>query len=669
MKKALSLILAALLLASSLAACGKTEPKETEKTATDPVATNAVETKAPETSTPETDAPTPAYATDKITENGAATAHIVVAEGADSLLGYAAEELVNHIKLVSGADVTVTNEAQSDSLPIIIATPDTNPELETLFADDLAWLRDTGDGEKVRFGDDGFAIRLLDNKLYIFGATARGALNGVYDFIEDNMGVLWIRATNTVENPIIYDGMPTISVTKADYREKSPFNLRGWTLAGNSMEHQIMLSRNKLNAFAITPAGYISAVNNGGYLYDDVGMAPFITNHNIIWWIVNSPSYDPSINEYWDTDTDGNHLSREESKQVNFWSELLMQCIADHVISFLDTYSSTAEIRYIGICLEDIAKPCVYPEMTEPFEYAPGQFVNPDAQNYLSTVYFTMLNNIAKIVGEKYPDVILHTYAYDHLITPPACDLEPNVYATICPINEDLLANFGESQGELAQLNDKAMLGWLEKTPNAQVYNYYGCFTLSPIFERPIWDRIQFDLQQYAANGFNGLVPEGTGDIVAGGAWGSGDWSDYSGARIPYYTYENIYNMNAMTYWIYHKLAWNPEEDVDALIQYYCEKVYGDAADEMLEFYRILEMAWDEGRQLMSGEFNRFYLFCSNADIYWLYFFDVELDEGYTLDLLREALHKAYDAADEKGKEHLKYKVEVIDNAETLFLD
>ena len=184
MKKTLSFILAALLLASSLAACGKTEPKETEKTETNAVESKVSETDAPATSAPatdpvETDAPAPAYATDKITENGAATAHIVVADGADQLLGYAAEELVNHIKLVSGADVAVTNTVQENSLPIIIATPDTNPELETLFADDLVWLRDLGNpAEDVRVetvivrlalltgqvvGDLQFHVRILSN--------------------------------------------------------------------------------------------------------------------------------------------------------------------------------------------------------------------------------------------------------------------------------------------------------------------------------------------------------------------------------------------------------------------------------------------------------------------------------------------------------------------------
>ncbi len=676
MKRTLSLILAALLLAFSLTACGEGTPKETEK-GTDTIVT---ETKAPETSTPETNAPatdsveteapapTYSYDTSLITENGAAKAHIVVpngtSDGADELLGYAAQELNYHIKLVSGVDVTVTNAAGHDSLPIIIATPDTLPELEELFPEDLAWLRDLGNpDEDVRWGDDGFAIRQHDGKFYIFGATARGALNGVYDFIEDNMGVLWIRANEEIG--LICDEMPTVEIVKADYREKSPFQIRGWTYENNlSMSStEVFYSRNKLNTAPIRPLQF-----NESYPYDAIGMEPFITNHNITWWLTNSPSFDPECTEYWSTDVDGNHVSQEDSEQVNIWSDLVMQCIADHVLQFIEAYSDHKDFTYIGICMEDMEDPNVYPEKILPFEYAPGQFVDPDATNFIPTVYFTMLNKIAKIVGEKYPDVIFHTYVYDVNIVPPACDLEPNVYATICPINEDLLANFGESEKDLTILEADAMRGWLEKTPNAQVYNYYGCFTAAPLFERPIWDRIRSDLQMYAEHGFNGLMPEGVKDTT-GGHMRDPVFRIINETRRPYLMNQNAWNMNAMTYWLYSKLAWNPNEDVDALIQYYCDKVYGDAADEMLAYYELLEAVWNEGRELMAAEYNCYYEWNTTPDAYWLYFFDIELDEGYALDLLRDALHKAYDAADEKGKEHLKYKVEIIDNAEMLFLD
>ena len=178
MKKTLSLILAALLLASSLTACGKTEPAETEK----PNDTTVTETNPPATQAPETEAP-PAYPYDTslITENGVAKAHIVLPEGASADEQTAAEELRSHIQLVSGgAEVTVTNAAQEDSLPIIIGTPATVSELEELFPEDLAWLRTTEEfdenGKLKRWGTDGFAIRQKDGKIYIFGATAEGCI-------------------------------------------------------------------------------------------------------------------------------------------------------------------------------------------------------------------------------------------------------------------------------------------------------------------------------------------------------------------------------------------------------------------------------------------------------------------------------------------------------------
>jgi hypothetical protein len=269
MKRTLSLILAALLLASSVISCGKTEPKETEAPETKKVetispATDPVETTAPETTPAETSAL--AYDPSLITENGVAKAHIVLSDAASADEKTAADELAYHIKLVSGgAEVAITNAAQEDSLPIIIATPDSLPELETLFPEDLAWLRDTGTaGEKNRFGSDGFAVRQKDGKLYIFGATHEGALNGVYDFIEDNLGVLWIKTT---DDGIIYDEMPTITATKADYREKAPFIVR------YGFGSQLLDQRNKHD----TEARIHGAC------------------HNVKWLLTTSPTYDPSI--------------------------------------------------------------------------------------------------------------------------------------------------------------------------------------------------------------------------------------------------------------------------------------------------------------------------------------------------------------------------------------
>jgi hypothetical protein len=111
MKRSISLILAALLLASSMTACGDTSKEHETK----------AETNAPvwETAdTAETEAPAPSYDTSLLTENGIAKAHIVLSADAGETLRYAAEELVYHIKKVTGADITVSETVQENSLPI-----------------------------------------------------------------------------------------------------------------------------------------------------------------------------------------------------------------------------------------------------------------------------------------------------------------------------------------------------------------------------------------------------------------------------------------------------------------------------------------------------------------------------------------------------------------------
>ncbi len=659
MKKTLCLILAALLLASSVVSCGKTEPAETKVSETNAPETSVpetdpVETEATAADSSETEASAPSYDTSLVTENGVAKAHIVIPEGGEQLLTYAAEELAYHIKKVSGAEVTVTNAVEEGSLPILIGTPDSLSELETLFPEDIAWLRETGNpGDTERWGDDGFAIRQHDNKIYIFGTTARGSLNGTYDFIEENMGVLWTRADESLG--LVYDEMPTVTVRKMDYREKSPFALRTWTyenfMIGN--EAEILLSRNKLNAVPIRPYQV-----NESYPYDDIGLKPFVTNHNIKWWIINSPTYDPNCREYWSTDEDGNHAaSASDSAQVNFWSDVTVDVIADHVIAFLDQYGEKADLEYIGICLEDWEEPSVVPEQNMPYEYAPGQFVEPNDSDYNTTVFYSFMNKVAAQVAEKYPEIIIHTYAYTFTEKPPRCEIEDNLYITFCSYFEDLCFPLDEPKNSFAVDLWDHLQGWGEKTKNISFYNYYGCFSVSPVFERPIWSRMQADFRYYAANGYHGMASEGVADVPG---------YDFRMSETPEgeYEYTDVWEMNTLTFWLYSKLAWNPEEDIDALIDDFCQKCYGGAAEHMREYYRLLELGWTDGAETYGAQFNALMKFYAEPWEYYYNFLDTEVDGIHILEGIREALSKAWDAADDTVKARIAQAKESFENWE-----
>ncbi len=640
MKRTLSLILAALLLASSLAACGKTEPDETtggttavesNVPATDPVATNA-----PATDPAETEAPTLSYDSKLLVENGMAKAHIVLSENANELEKIGAEELAYHIKKVSNAEIPTTNTVQSDSLPIVIATPDSLPELETLFPEDLSWLRELGEvGDTERYGDDGFAIREANGTLYIFGATAKGALNGVYDFIEENMGVLWIRADEEIG--LIYDEMPTITAEKVNYREKSPFAARGWHHCAKTNHQELstrrMLSRNKINC-----------TSAGGY----PGITCLYVAHNVKQLITSSPLYDPNITEYWNTDEKGNPLDASESPQINFWSDLAAEAMAATLIQTIRTTGDP--VVFVGI--EDVDEGCiVYGKSSEPFEYAEGQFVYPSDSNFKSTVYFTFLNKVARMVEAEVPGSTVRTFAYFFTRFAPACTLEDNIEVVQATIYEDLRYDINDPTSEENKMDFKNLESWKEISNNQIFYNYYGCFVSSPLYCRPIWYRIQSDLQYYASCGFLGVQPEGLADDSGDYMWDiladpmayiiKLSWS------VADFTNADTWATNALTYWLYGKLAWNPYEDVDALIEYFCEKVYGNAAEPMLEYYNLLYKGWVDGSAAMDEEYLQPYGYGTSPMVHYEFFvnYDSSIRDG-----LLNALTTAYDTAEGSAK-------------------
>lgn len=519
---------------------------------------------------------------------------------------------------------------------IVVATPESYPALATMFKDDIEWLSDIGNpGDTERYGDDGFAIRQDGNTIYIFGCTPRGVLNGVYDFIEENMGVLWIRADEN--NGLLYDKMTTITASSVNYREKSPFQIRGWHLCGfgeDGTEHsdektEIMMSRNKLNA------KFAEFMNQYKWSWQaSIGLEPVNLGHVLKHWVVNSPSYDPNETEYWNTDESGD-LTVATAKQVNFWSKKTADTITDGVKKFLET----TDINYVGIGIED-SDICT-PSSNQPFDYATYETISvaeaesriaagsttvvyPDDPAYLSTVYYTFLNYIAKQVDKVYPNVTIATFAYTFTERPPLCDLEDNILVVFAPVDEDVTQPITTDKIGPNNLVHRNIEGWKKITRNMAFYNYYGSFTPSASYERPIADRIQADLQYYSENGFAGLLPEGTADSGSG----SNSWS-----------------MNALTFWLYSKLAWNPDENINALIVEFCDKAYGDASEAMQEYYALVKLGWDKGKDGVNVKWYH------PLDVYMSNFV---LNSGLTDDM-QAALDKAFEMAEGTAKERIRY--------------
>jgi len=105
------------------------------------------------------------------------------------------------------------------------------------------------------------------------------------------------------------------------------------------------------------------------------------------------------------------------------------------------------------------------------------------------------------------------------------------------------------------------------------MYNYYGC-CYPASYERPIAEKVQADMQFYRDLGIMGVLPEGVLD-AGNQAWG----------------------VNALQFWLFHKLFWNPDADLEALKNEFIQKAYGAAAEPMKRYYELIEQGWNFDRQ------------------------------------------------------------------------
>ena len=558
-----------------------------------------------------------------------------------------------HIKKVSGADISVTNEMVSDSLPIIIAAPDTMPGLEELFPEELAWLRtlseETEDGVR-NWGDDGFAIRTYEGKIYIFGANSKGALNGTYDFIEENMGVLWVRADEEIG--LVYENIPTVLVAKTDYKEKSPFQIRGWHLSARSDQDNMldMFARNKLNSRSW-------GTNEAA---EERGISSLRVSHNIKKMVVGSPAYDPDEREYWNTTKGGDYLFPDQSQQINFWSDKAAEVLAASVIAYVrDGIVSPGVAGFdnaVFIGIEDNGNGYNAPYDSQPYEYAPGEFVDPSDKQFISTVYFSFFNKVARMVAEECPGAKVITFAYNFAEKAPKCELEENLWVVLAPASEDLSTSLFDSSSSLNKNIYLRIEEWKQITDNLVFYNYYGCYLPADQYTRPIWDRIKGDLQYYADSGFLGVQPEGVASDDDNMYWFDRSYTAGGETDVPN---SAAWDMNCLTYWIFSKLCWNPYEDVDALIDEFCTKYYGAAAEYMKEYYYLIEKGFEDGRPDLMMQFQ--------WDTSWeayeeAFLFNPNFDEPIHEKIL-EALNNAWEAGDGKVKARIRSMKEIFENA------
>lgn len=186
MKKLIAYLLAVLCLTPALASCGET-PAQTETTIETTAAETVPETEAETTSAeteeqtvtdaaPETE-PEPADKIEDFSIGGVPLAEfsiVTTAEPSENIRN-AATDLMLIVRQATGVTLPVVNSAEGVSHAIYVGKN----------AKDCEKLNEA----LTEVKDDGYAMVEDAGNLYISGVIGRGTMNGVYDFLQDHLGV------------------------------------------------------------------------------------------------------------------------------------------------------------------------------------------------------------------------------------------------------------------------------------------------------------------------------------------------------------------------------------------------------------------------------------------------------------------------------------------------
>lgn len=460
-----------------------------------------------------------------IIQNGKCYYHIVGANLSAPADRYAASQLQHYIYESTGVFIPYFSDRCPRRTPEILIGADTR--------DGHTWVTDA---ELAALGEEGFLIRTLENgDVLITGATPRGTLYGVYEFLRRFIG---FRAfTKDVER---FDSLDALILPPLDICEKPDFEYRD-TYFRFAFDGAFC-AKNRLN----TTLGDISAEKGGSF--------KFFNCHHSFDDLVPPKKYMESHPEYfalWEGERTPLQLCLSNPDVLRIATAQVREWIAHH-----------PECRVFSVAQNDKIVWCTCPDCRRIDDAAGGTPAG-------SIIRF--VNRIAEDISRDHPDVLLHTFAYQYSrIAPRGMRAHPNVIVRLCNIEcewgdgmETVAAR--DPQGKCAEFlcNIKE---WSRLTDHLYVWDYAVNFHnyLQPF---PNLRAMRDNIRYYRAHGVKGVLEQGNFSYGGGAA------------------------MDDLKSYVVSHLLWNADADVDALVKEFTDGVYGKGATYIREYLRLFSDA------------------------------------------------------------------------------
>jgi len=368
--------------------------------------------------------------------------------------------------------------------------------------------------------NDGFVIKTRGEDIVISGKTPRGTVYGVYFFLEK-----YINFKCFTKDLETFDEVETLVVEDLDICQNPAFEYR--EIYFRSAFDTDFCIKNRLNS-------------NMAYIPKEKGgKMKFFNFHHSFNELVPPEIYYDSHPEYF-SQVDGKRL--RERTQLCLTNEGVFRVARETLRRWI---KENPDCKVFSVAQNDWPNYCTCPACKKLDE----QYGTPAAS------LITFVNRLADDIREEYPDVLIHTFAYQYTKKAPlGLKTADNVIVRLCNIE----CSWDTSMEEQAARNpDSQAAGFVENIAQwgklcKHLYIWdYACNYRNYLLPFPNYRSMPQNMRTYHKNGVIGVMQEG--DFSYGESSALADLESYLGAR----------------------LLWDPYQDENEIIDDFIKGVYG----------------------------------------------------------------------------------------------
>ncbi|MEF3313758.1 DUF4838 domain-containing protein [Paenibacillus sp. GYB004] len=428
--------------------------------------------------------------------------------------------------------------------------------------------------------EDGFLIHMHGSAIRIAGPSVWGTHNGVLEFLERYVGVRWLFPGPDGEDVPQH---ASLSIEREDVRQEPAFAFRMMSPYGGSPAVQS----------ARQP--YFEWAQNNRLQGNYNKWKGMVFMHNLF-------SLFP-VEEYGTTHPEYYPGHKAPDRPMHGWQPCFTEpgTVTTAVDRILAYFAANPNQTFFSLGVNDSVDYCE----TNPTHPAyPGQLNSIGLVN-MSDIYYAWVNEVAEQVLQVYPDKWFGVLAYKNVMDPPSFPLHERVVPVL---TKDRMAWADENVRDDGEAQN---VQWSAAASQLAWYDYlYGIYYTLP----RVYPHLMAEQYEYAKEH----------EVIA--------------------HYTEIYDQlgDGPKAWLAAKLQWDPDQDVDALLMEWYERMVGPAAAPDIQAYfdvwekfwtdRVLESPWFGDRK------NSTYLSISDASYLNLV---AESDLTTSRQLLASAVAKA----------------------------